>query len=108
MANWHEEEDNDGETREVRPFPSLRVSQLGLLVSAIASLLMFVSALWQHIASAVGASMVRSLSYKTIKAVVGPAAMVLGWGSVFVESFATILFWLEILSIRALAETFDG
>jgi len=96
----------DGNEREVKPFPSRPVSRWALAVVVLASLLAFVSAFWQHIACATGAAMVRSLSYGTVKTVVGPAAMILAWGSVFLAIVVAIGLLIMILSIRVLEEAF--
>ncbi|TGO07788.1 hypothetical protein BTUL_0247g00170 [Botrytis tulipae] len=102
----HDEENLADVEREVIPFPSRLSSNWALIVIVLASLLSFVSAFWQHISSGTGASMVRSLSYGTIRTVVGPAAMALAWGSVFFLFLTTFGLLLMILSIKALAETF--
>ncbi|KAF7939001.1 uncharacterized protein EAE98_001337 [Botrytis deweyae] len=106
FPGWHDEEDSAGMEIEVRPFPSRRLSNWALILVALASFLSFVSAFWQHISSATGASMVRSLSYGTIRTVVGPAAMALAWGSVFFLFLTTFGLLIMIMSIKVLAETF--
>jgi hypothetical protein len=82
------------------------VAHCALAAIILASLFAFVSAIWQHIACATGAAMVRSLSYGTVKTVVGPAAMIFAWGSVFWVIVVAIGLLVMILSIRVLAETF--
>ncbi|PQE11011.1 Membrane fusion mating FIG1 protein [Rutstroemia sp. NJR-2017a BVV2] len=103
---WHEEEDISGRGLEDKIFPPRTVSQWALVAAVFASLFALVSAIWQHITCATGAAMVRSLSYGTVQTVVGPAAMILAWGSVFLVIVATIGLLVMILSIRVLAETF--
>lgn len=106
FPGWHEEEDADGSEREVKPFPSRPVSQIALALIAISSVFMFVSVFWQHIASSAGATLAQNLSYGTVKAHVGPAAMILGWIGVLLSLVVTVGLLIMILSIRVLAETF--
>ncbi|TVY55454.1 hypothetical protein LCER1_G003618, partial [Lachnellula cervina] len=107
FPDWHEEEVAEGSSREVKPFPSRPVSQLALGIITLASLFAFVSLLWQHVATSAAASMIRSLSYGTVRGHVGPAAMALGWVGVFFSIVVTIGLLVMILSIKALAETFN-
>jgi hypothetical protein len=106
FARWHKEEDTGSDARDVKAFPSRTVSQWAWAAAVLASLCAFVSAFWQHITCATGAAMVRSLSYGSVRTVVGPAAMILAWGSVFLVIVVAIGLLLMILSIRVLAETF--
>ncbi|TVY27973.1 hypothetical protein LHYA1_G003510 [Lachnellula hyalina] len=121
FPGWHEEGDAEGSEREAKPFPSRPVSQLALGLITLASLFAFVSSLWQHIvlvsqvgiqpifqhiATSAAASMIRSLSYGTVRGHVGPAAMALGWVGVFFSIVVTIGLLIMVLSIRVLAETF--
>lgn len=106
FPGWHEEEDEHGSEREVKPFPSRAVSQIILALLTLSSLLIFVSVFWQHIAAASALSMVHSLSYGTVKLSVGTLAMVLGWGSVALDIIAAIGIYVIVASITVLAETF--
>jgi len=101
FPGWYAEDEEDSE-RDIKPFPSRPVSQLALAMATLASLFGFVSILWQHIATSAAASMIRSLSYGTVKGHVGPAAMVLGWAGVFLSVTVTIGLLIMVLSIRAL------
>jgi hypothetical protein len=80
------------------------MSQWASAVAVLASLCAFVSAFWQHISCATGGAMVRSLSYGTVKAVVGPAAMILAWGSVFLVIVVAVGLLVMILSIKVLED----
>ena len=93
------ENDSDSE-QEVMPFPSKSKSYFAATLIAFGSMLLFVSVLWQHIASATAASMVSSLSYGTIEGKVGPAAIALGWTAVllYFVAFAGIIAKLLIFS----------
>ena len=106
FPGWHEEDGGEGSEREVKPFPSRPVSQIALVIIAVASVLMFTSLLWQHVASAAVATMVQSLSYGTVKGHVGPAAMILGWTTVLLFLVVMVGLLIMILSIRVLSETF--
>lgn len=106
FPGWHTEEDGEGSEREVKPFPSRPVSQLALAIIVVASLFAFISILWQHIATSAAASMIRSLSYGTVKGQVGPTAVALGWVGVVLSLVSAIGLLVMILSIRVLAETF--
>jgi hypothetical protein len=89
----------------VKPFPSRPVSYIVLALLILASLLIFVSVYWQHIASSAAVTMGQSLSYGTVKGKVGAVAMVLGWGSVFLDILAGVAMYVMILSIKVLSET---
>ncbi|KAE9366833.1 hypothetical protein N431DRAFT_548554 [Stipitochalara longipes BDJ] len=104
FPGWHEEEGSDGSERDVKPFPSQPVSYLVLALLTLASLLIFVSVFWQHIASSAAVTMGQSLSYGTVKGKVGTVAAVLGWGSVFLDILAAVAMFIMILSIRVLSE----
>ena len=108
FPSWHTEEDEGGSEREVKPFPSRRVSYIILALLTLSSLLIFVSVFWQHIAAASALSMVRSLSYGTVKVRVGTLAMVLGWGSVALDVIAAIGIYVMIASFRVLVEAFGS
>ena len=82
------------------------MSYVVLAVLTLASLLVFVSVFWQHIASASTVTLGQSLSYGNVKGKVGTVAMVLGWGAVFLEALAAVAMVVMILSIRVLSETF--
>ncbi|PMD51401.1 uncharacterized protein K444DRAFT_601714 [Hyaloscypha bicolor E] len=105
FPRWHEEEDAEGSEREVKPFPSRPVSYIVFALLILASLLIFVSVFWQHIASSAAVTMGQSLSYGTVKGKVGAVAMVLGWGSVFLDILAGVAMYVMILSIKVLSET---
>lgn len=108
FPGWHQEEDEHGSERDVKPFPSRPVSQTALGIIAVSSIFMFVSVFWQHIASSAGATMAESLSYGTVNGHVGPAAMVLGWVGVLLSFVVTVGLLVMILSIRVLAMAFSS
>ena len=106
FPGWHSEEDASGSQREVKPLPSKIASYLATSLVALASIFLFVSMLWQHIASAVAASMVRSLSYGTAAGSAGAAAIALGWTAVFCLFIGLAGIVLMILSVKVLVEAF--
>lgn len=105
FPGWHEEEDDEGSEREVKPFPSRPISYAALGIISISSIFMFVSVFWQHIGSSAGATMAEALSYGTVNGHVGPAAMTLGWIGVLFSFIVAIGLLVMILSIRVLANT---
>jgi hypothetical protein len=109
FPGWHTEtvENGSESEREVMPFPSKSGSYFATALIAFGSIFLFVSMLWQHIASAVAASMVGNLTYGIAEGRVGPAAIALGWTAVFFQfvAFAGIIF--NILSIKVMREVAD-
>ncbi|KAH8595313.1 Ca2+ regulator and membrane fusion protein Fig1-domain-containing protein [Bisporella sp. PMI_857] len=103
FPGWHEEVDDVDLGREIRPFPSRPVSQVVLVVSALATVFMFISTFWQHITSGAASSIVRSLSYSTVNGHVGPAAMTLAWIGVGFATTAMIGMIIIFRSIKALS-----
>jgi hypothetical protein len=106
FPGWHEEEDDHGSEREVKPFPSRAVSQIALAIIFIASIFVLVSVLWQHTASVAASIIAQDLGNGSVKSGVGTTAMVLGWFSFTLLIIVTIGLLVMILSIRVLSETF--
>jgi hypothetical protein len=106
FPGWHTETEESGSEREVKPFPSKLASYLATALVAFASIFLFVSMLWQHIASAAAASMVGSLTYGMAEGRVGPAAMALGWTAAFCQFVAFGGIVIMVLSMKVLTETF--
>ena len=102
FPGWHPETDENGSEREVKDFPSKTVSYLAIASVALASIFLFVSILWQHIASAAAASMVRSLTYGAAEGSVGAAGIALGWTAVVCQIIVGLGIMLMILSIKIL------
>jgi hypothetical protein len=106
FPGWHEEEDDRGSEREVKPFPSRPVSQIALAIIFIASIFVLVSVLWQHTASVAASIIAQDLGNGSVLSGVGASAMVLGWFSFALLIIVTIGLLVMILSIRVLSETF--
>ncbi|CAG8118477.1 unnamed protein product [Penicillium salamii] len=111
FPGWHEETDDTGSEREVRPFPSRPLMQLSLVSSILGFAFGFISLLWQHINSSSTATMAEILTYGAVEGHIGTAAMALGWVSVFAVSMTSMGILVEILSmsliIRKLTDDLD-
>ena len=88
--------------REVKPFPSRAVSVLVLLFSALATAMVYIAVLWQHVSCAATGTLLESLRYGAVEVHTGTAAAVLGWMSVFLCATCTVGVIVMILSIRLL------
>lgn len=107
FPGWHEEHDDNGSDREVKPFPSRPVSQVALALIFVASVFVLVSVLWQHTASVGASTIAQDLGNGSVKSGVGTAAMILGWFGFALLIIVTIGLLVMILSIRILAELTD-
>jgi len=107
FPGWHEEADDAGSEREVKPFPSRPVSQVALAIIFIASVFVLVSVLWQHTASVAASIVAQDLGNGSVRSGVGTTAMVLGWFSFTLLIIVTIGLLVMILSIRVLSEVFS-
>lgn len=107
FPGWHEETNDDGDEREVRPFPSRPVSQVGLAIIFISSVFVLVSVLWQHTASVGASTIAQDLGNGSVKSGVGTAAMVLGWLGFALLIVVTIGLLVMILSMRILTNLTD-
>ena len=107
FPGWHEEHDDDGDDREVKPFPSRPVSQIALALIFVASVFVLVSVLWQHTASVGASTIAQDLGNGSVKSGVGTAAMILGWFGFALLIIVTIGLLVMILSIRILDQLTD-
>lgn len=105
FPRWHSELNDSGSEVDVRAFPLQSVSQAALAVMSIAAILMLVSVLWQHVATATAASMGGGLAYGAVRGGVGVVAMVLGWGGVLLVVLGVLGLLTMILTLRILTET---
>ena len=103
----HEEFDDNGSDREVKPFPSRPVMVITLAASTLGAMLALVSMLWQHTASVAAATTAQSLGYGTVKSEVGAKALALGWVGFTFLALAAIFVLILYMSIPKLAG-FDG
>lgn len=104
FPGWHEETDDEGDARDVKPFPSRPVSQIALALIFVASVFVLVSVLWQHTASVAASQVAQDLGNGSIMSGVGVSAMALGWVSFGLLVAVTIGLLAMILSIRILSE----
>ncbi|KAF3387323.1 hypothetical protein F1880_001416 [Penicillium rolfsii] len=102
FPGWHNEVDETGSEREVKPFPSQHVVVACLFVSGIGFGFSLISILWQHINSSSTASMAETLTYGTVTGHVGGVAMALGWAAVGLIAFVGFGLFVMKLSIDIL------
>lgn len=107
FPGWHEEMDDSGSMREVKPFPSRPVSLIALAASILASMLALVSMMWQHTASVAAATTAQNLGYGTVKSEVGAVSLTLGWVAFASMAIPAIRLGLMVWSIRILDELTD-
>jgi hypothetical protein len=90
FPGWHEEIDaRTGDRIDIKAFPSSKVSLFVAIALGAASLLLMVSALWQHVAAAsVVALMSSTAQGKDVVAHAGLASMALGWMSFALATLA--------------------
>lgn len=103
FPGWHEERDErTGSDIDIKPFPSRSVSYAVAFALLMASLLLLVSSLWQHVAAATLVTTVSSMSQGKLVGHVGAAAAALIWLSVGVIVTTFIGLLVMILSIHLL------
>ncbi|KAK3389955.1 Ca2+ regulator and membrane fusion protein Fig1-domain-containing protein [Podospora didyma] len=107
FPGWHQEEDDEGSEREVKPFPSESVSRLACASSMVSAALAFVSAFWQHLSSAAAGTMVGGLTYGAATAHTGVSAIVLGWMGTSLILLVVAGLVLMILSFKVLRQIMD-
>lgn len=107
FPGWHEEVDERGSERDVKPFPSRPVSQIALALIFVASVFVLVSVLWQHTASVAASTIAQDLGNGSVKSGVGTSAMILGWFGFALLIIVTIGLLVMILSISLLDRLTD-
>ncbi|MCJ1411710.1 hypothetical protein MMC19_005802 [Ptychographa xylographoides] len=107
FPGWHEETDERGSERDVKPFPSRPVSQIALALIFVASVFVLVSVLWQHTASVAASTIAQDLGNGSVQSGVGTAAIVLGWIGFSLLIIVTIGLLVMILSIQLLDTLVD-
>lgn len=107
FPGWHTDVGDAGSEIDVKPFPSRSVSHVTLAAMSLAAILVLVSALWQHVATATAASMGGGLAYGTVRGGVGAAAMVLGWGGLLLAVIGMLGMLIMILSVQVLQAALD-
>ena len=107
FPGWHEETDDQGSERDVKPFPSRPVSQIALALIFVASVFVLVSVLWKHTASVGATPIAKDRGNVSVRRGVGTAAMILGWFGFALLIIVTIGLLVMILSIRILDKLTD-
>ena len=107
FPGWHEETDDRGSERDVKPFPSRPVLSTAVLLSIFASTLAIVSMLWQHVASVTFVTSAEDTAYGTIKGEVGMVGLVLGWIGAAVMAIGTCGLVVLYLSVSVLDRLID-
>ena len=107
FPGWHEELDERGEEKDVKPFPSRAVCQVALALIFVASVFVLVSVLWQHTASVAASTIAQDLGNGSVKSGVGTTAMVLGWVGFSLLIVVTIGLLVMILSLGLIADLTD-
>ena len=107
FPGWHEEMDERGSERDVKPFPSRPVSQVALALIFVASVFVLVSVLWQHTASVAASTIASDFGNGSVQSGVGAGAMVLGWIGFTLLIIVTIGLLVMILSIQLLDNLVD-
>ncbi|MCJ1294285.1 hypothetical protein MMC32_006965 [Xylographa parallela] len=107
FPGWHEETDERGSERDVKPFPSRPVSQVALALIFVASVFVLVSVLWQHTASVAASTIASDFGNGSVQSGVGAGAMVLGWIGFTLLIIVTIGLLVMILSIQLLDNLVD-
>jgi len=104
FPGWHQEIDDDGSEREVKPFPSRAVSQVALFFFFASFVIITLTAIWQH---AVAGSIVTSLEYSTYGAMkphIGVVGIVFGWLACLFSFIVVLGLLIMILSINVLRD----
>ncbi|KAK4696001.1 hypothetical protein P7C71_g1855, partial [Lecanoromycetidae sp. Uapishka_2] len=107
FPGWHEELDERGEEKDVKPFPSRAVCQVALALIFVASVFVLVSVLWQHTASVAASTIAQDLGNGSVRSGVGTTAMVLGWIGFSLLIVVTIGLLVMILSLGLIADLTD-
>ena len=109
FPGWHEERDErTGSDVDVKPFPSRPVSQVALVCTFVASVLLLVASLWQHIGAVGAAAMAESSNYGNVKTDIGAGAMAIGWISFTLAMIVTVGLLAMLLSIIVLDRLMDN
>ncbi|KAJ5766944.1 uncharacterized protein N7511_004560 [Penicillium nucicola] len=107
FPGWHDEIDETGSEREVKPFPSRPVSQVALALIFVSSVFVLVSVLWQHTASVAASTIAQDMGNGSVKSGVGSSAMVLGWFGFVLLVIVTVGLLFMILSLSLIRKLTD-
>lgn len=107
FPRWHPEEDSEGSDREVKAFPSRKISLFVLFCSFVAAFMALLSAFWQHLSAGATMAMVRAFAYGSVSSRTGSAAMAFGWVATGVMIIGTIALSRLVLVQRQLEALTD-
>ena len=109
FPGWHTDRDaRTGEEIDVKPFPSRRVLKGIVLALGAASLLLMISALWQHVAAASAVAIITStVRGNNVVGDVGAASTGLVWLSFALTVIAFQGALIFIISLQALDRLTD-
>lgn len=108
FPNWSVEVDaRTGSEIDIKPFPSRPVSRAAAAALELGSLILLVSAMWQHVAAASAASMISTSLPGQLETHVGPAAVALAWIAFAMAALPAVGIEIMITSIKLLDELTD-
>ena len=107
FTGWHEERDERGSVRNVRPSLPRPFTQIAVGATWLAGLLALVSMMWQHTASMAAATTAQDMAYGAAKSQVGTKSMTLGWIGVALLAISNIGFISMSMSISLLGRLTD-
>lgn len=102
FPGWHEEIDDSGSARDIKPFPSRSVTSTASLLSILASFLALLSMLWQHVASVTFVTDVENMTYRLVQGHVGVVGLALGWLAVGIMLLGSTGLLVMIFSLNLL------
>ena len=108
FPGWHEEVDENGSERDVKPFPSRSTSYLVAFFQTAASLLALVSVVWQQSAAGAYVSAVDRFKLTAVVTHVGAAGSALAWVACSLEILVAISTVCMIASIKLLDGWLEG
>ena len=109
FPGWHEERDaRTGSDIDIKPFPSRPVSQAVAMALGAASLLLMISALWQHVAAASVVAIIATTGQgQGVVGDIGAASISLVWLSFALAALVFQGLVVMILSIHLLDRLTD-
>jgi hypothetical protein len=104
---WHEEEDENGSIREVKPFPKRGVMVLSFATMLISGLLQLVGSLWQHVAATAAKSLIGSFESQGVSSHIGQASMAFTWVACFFLLICAFMLRVTMDSVLVLSTVFS-
>lgn len=102
FPGWHEEKDDNGSERDVKPFPSRSMSILAAALQTFGFLLSLVAMVWQHCSAISYAVSIERFTGGTIIGRVGLTAITIGWTGCVLALTVSVGLVIMILSIALL------